>query len=192
MISSGMKTALAEAASWVFAGFCLIGTVVYFDELKAAVSIVPKGDMTARAGRTTATPQGTSSSATSADGGGYMVELAAGAYGHYRTSANVNGRDIDVLVDTGASFVALTFEDAERGGIFVTDADFKHRSQTANGISRVALVTIDRLRIGDIEVRDVRAAVSEPGKLNVTLLGMSFLGRLRRAEMRSGRLILEN
>ena len=58
-------------------------------------------------------------------------------------------------------------------------------------MTRVALVTIDRISIGEIEVRNVKASVHERGKLHVTLLGMSFLGKLRRAEMRSGRLILE-
>jgi aspartyl protease family protein len=87
--------------------------------------------------------------------------------------------------------VAFTSEDAERAGIFVRQADYTQRVNTANGIARIAPVTVDRISIGDITVRNVQAAVSEPGKLQTTLLGMSFLGRLSRAEMRQGRLILE-
>ena len=106
--------------------------------------------------------------------------------------ARINGREIRVLVDTGASYVSLSNQDAERAGIFVRDSDFKYKTRTANGTTRVALVMIDRISIGDIEVRNVKASVHERGKLGVTLLGMSFLGRLRRTEMRGGRLILEN
>ena len=72
----------------------------------------------------------------------------------FETEAEINGRDIDVMVDTGASLVALTYDDAERAGIFVKPSDFTHRAQTANGIARVAPVTISRIQIGDITVRE--------------------------------------
>ncbi len=119
------------------------------------------------------------------------VTLPAGDYGHFRADAEINGRDIDVMVDTGASLVALTYEDAERAGIFVNPSDFTHTAQTANGIARVAPITIPRISIGDITVRDVKAVVSERGASERTLLGMSFLGRLSRVEMHSGMLVLE-
>jgi aspartyl protease family protein len=119
------------------------------------------------------------------------VTLPAGKYGHFEAEAEINGRDIDVMVDTGASLVALTYDDAERAGIFVKPSDFTHRAQTANGIARVAPVTISRIRIGDITVRDIRAVVSERGASERTLLGMSFLGRLSRVEMRGATLVLE-
>jgi aspartyl protease family protein len=95
------------------------------------------------------------------------------------------------MVDTGASIVALTHEDARNTGVHIRDSDYKHRVSTANGIARVALVTLDTLALDDIVVRDVRAAVAEPGKLTKTLLGMSFLGQLRRTEMSGGVLVLE-
>lgn len=103
----------------------------------------------------------------------------------------MNGRTIRVLVDTGASIVALTYEDARSIGLLVRDSDFTHRVSTANGIARVAPVVIDRIAIGDILVRDVQGAVMEPGKLGTTLLGMSFLGRLQRVDMRAGTLVLQ-
>ncbi len=179
---------MSEAASWAVAGVCLVVSIVYFDELKAAVSPFPQ------VSEAPAVPSAPTAQASAAhnSGSGDVVELKAGAYGHYHTLARINGREIDVLVDTGASFVALTYEDAERGGIFVSDHDFKYQTQTANGIARVALVTIDRVSIGDIMVRNVQASVHERGKLGQTLLGMSFLGKLQRAEMSRGRLILEN
>ena len=119
------------------------------------------------------------------------VLLPAGAYGHFQTEAEINGRTVDVMVDTGASLVALTYDDAQRLGIYVKPGDFTHVAQTANGTARVAPVTISRITIGDITVRNVPAVVSERGKSDRTLLGMSFLGRLSRVEMRGGTLVLQ-
>lgn len=119
------------------------------------------------------------------------VAIPAGAYGHFETEAEINGRSVDVMVDTGASLVALTYEDAAHLGIYVNQGDFTHIAKTANGTARVAPVTISRISIGDITVRDVPAVVSERGKSERTLLGMSFLGRLSRVEMRGGTLVLQ-
>ena len=96
-----------------------------------------------------------------------------------------------MLVDSGASIVALTYEDASRAGVYVRDSDYTQRVSTANGSARVAPVTLDRVSIGDITVRNVPAAVSERGKLGTSLLGMSFLGRLQRVDMRGGVLVLQ-
>jgi aspartyl protease family protein len=63
---------------------------------------------------------------------------------------------------------------------------------TANGVARVAPVTLDRITIGDITVRDVPAAVAEPGRLRTSLLGMTFLNKLSRFDMRSGVLVLQD
>lgn len=119
------------------------------------------------------------------------VTLPAGEYGHFLTEAEINGRPVDVMVDTGASLVALSYDDAGRAGIFVNPSDFTRAAQTANGIARVAPVTISSIQIGDITVRNVQAVVSERGASQRTLLGMSFLGRLSRVEMRGDTLLLE-
>lgn len=118
------------------------------------------------------------------------VELKAGPSGHFETEVEVNGSSIDVMVDTGATLVALTYEDAERAGIYLKSADFTHEVKTANGTAKVAPVEISSISIGDITVRNIRAAVTERGKLHKTLLGMSFLSRLSRVEMRSNALVL--
>jgi len=123
--------------------------------------------------------------------GNGTVALPAGAYGHFETEADINGRTIDVMVDTGASLVALSYDDARRAGIYVNPGDFTGVAQTANGTARVAPVTISRINIGDITVRNVAGVVSERGKSDRTLLGMSFLGRLSRVEMRGGTLVLQ-
>ena len=96
------------------------------------------------------------------------------------------------MVDTGATGVALSYEDAETAGIYVKDSDFTHQSSTANGIARIALVNIDRISIGDITVRNVQGMVLDRGKLKGTLLGMSFLSRLSRVDMRQGTLVLHD
>jgi aspartyl protease family protein len=119
------------------------------------------------------------------------VSIAAGAYGHFQTQADIDGRSIDVMVDTGASLVALTYEDAASVGLYVKPSDFTGLAQTANGSTRVAPVTISRISIGDITVRNVPAVVSARGASERTLLGMSFLKRLTRVEMRAGMLVLQ-
>lgn len=86
--------------------------------------------------------------------------------------------------------VALTYEDAERAGLRLKPSDFTASVSTANGTAAVAPVTLDRVSIGRITVRDVRAAVCERGRLEKTLLGMSFLSRLDRVDISAGRLTL--
>jgi aspartyl protease family protein len=122
---------------------------------------------------------------------GRRVELRADRSGHFFAGAYINGGRIEVMVDTGATIVALSYEDAGRAGIFPRDADFTGRVSTANGVARVAYVTLDAVSIDDITVRGVRAAVAEPGRLNTSLLGMSFLGKLR-TEIAGGTLVLED
>jgi aspartyl protease family protein len=190
-VSSGLKNAVSEAVSWTVAAAIIAGGLVYHEEVKTGLYLALGTPLTSLAetrepGTTpTRAPESASSSSIA------TVELKAKRNGHFLTEASVNGRSIEVMVDTGASIVALTYEDAERAGIYVKPSDFTHRVSTANGVAKVAPVMLDRVQIGEILVRDVRAAVSEPGKLNATLLGMTFLGRLSRTEMRQGTLILQ-
>ena len=119
------------------------------------------------------------------------VELKAQSNGHFFAEAEINGRPVTVMVDTGASMVALTYDDARRAGVTPRDSEFTQQANTANGIAKFASIEIDRISIGGVQVRNVRAAVMEEGKLDTTLLGMSFLNKLGRVDMRSGRLVLE-
>jgi aspartyl protease family protein len=158
----------------------------FIDHATHQVANVPKAamsDMTRDAGDVSIEPAESRESGT--------VAIPAGNYGHFETGAEINGRDVDVMVDTGASLVALTYEDAAKAGIYVTPSDFTHFAQTANGTARVAPITISKISIGDITVRNVPAIVSERGASERTLLGMSFLNRLSRVEMRSGTLVLQ-
>jgi aspartyl protease family protein len=109
--------------------------------------------------------------------------LQRGADGHWRAEARVNGRKIELIVDTGATLVALTQDDAKAAGIDVRKLRYDARVRTASGTARAATVTLERIQIGNVRVRDVEAMVIEGG-LSVSLLGMSFLERLEQFDVR--------
>jgi aspartyl protease family protein len=112
----------------------------------------------------------------------------ANEQGHVIVEAVINGAPMRLLVDTGASLVSLTAADARAAGISRAELVFDHLVNTANGTVRVARVTLREVRIGQLSVYDVPAAVLD--NLNVSLLGMSFLSRLQSYEMRDGKLTI--
>jgi len=192
-VSPGTRTLVNQALSWLFLGAMAVVGTLYFQDLRTltarALGIPPPQELAELEARNAAEAERKRTTALMRAG---AVRLPRSGDGHYYSSVDINGRSIDVMVDTGASFVSMTYEDARRAGIFLSDADFKYKMQTANGIARSAHVLLDRVEIGPITVRNVRASVSQPGALFQTLLGMSFLGRLERFEMRRGELILQN
>jgi len=95
------------------------------------------------------------------------------------------------MVDTGASVIALTASDAGRLGIHPAQSEFVAEVRTANGTVRAAPITLDRVEVGDIVVRDVTALVLPDGALSDNLLGLSFLSRLHHFEYSGGKLVLE-
>ncbi len=97
--------------------------------------------------------------------------------GHFHLSADVNGTSIRFLVDTGASVVTLSRQDAERTGFRVKDLEFTQQYQTANGTAWGARIRLDRISAGPIQVEDVRAAVLD-SEIGSSLLGLSFLDKL--------------
>jgi aspartyl protease family protein len=116
------------------------------------------------------------------------VVYAANDRGHVVLDAAVNGAPVKMLVDTGASLVTLTQQDARAAGVSLGDAMFSARAATANGSARMAPVTLREIRIGQLSIYDVPAAVME--NLSVSLLGMSFLSRLESYQMRDGKLAI--
>ncbi|HEX8044920.1 TIGR02281 family clan AA aspartic protease [Rhizobium sp.] len=118
------------------------------------------------------------------------VLLPAGAGGHYQGDFKINGRPVQGMIDTGATYVAINESTARRLGISSNDLDYRYTTQTANGTSKVALVKLDRLEIGTIKVRDVDAVVAKDSALNTTLIGMSFLKKLNSYGVESGSLRL--
>ncbi|MGI9401202.1 MAG: TIGR02281 family clan AA aspartic protease [Rhizobiaceae bacterium] len=119
-----------------------------------------------------------------------FTEVKADRRGHFIASARMNGRRMDVLVDTGATLVAINESTAKRIGIRLKPSDFKYDVRTANGITKAAAAMIDEIQIGRVIVRDVRASVSRDSSLSSVLLGMSFLGKLKKFEIDSGTLVL--
>lgn len=116
--------------------------------------------------------------------------LAAGPDGHFRTQARLNGRAMDVLVDTGATYVAMNEATARRLGLAIAPAAFRYETETANGRAKVAVATLDRVQIGAVDVRGVEAVVVKGEGLKSVLLGMSFLKKLKRYDVENGRLNL--
>lgn len=119
-------------------------------------------------------------------------EVKAERDGHFYLEAEINFRPVRMMVDTGATVVALRASDARAAGIRVTAADFTQPVQTANGTTGAAEALLDVIAIEDIEVRNVRALVIPDEKLRTSLLGGSFLHRLRRFEVSDGTLMFEN
>ena len=95
-----------------------------------------------------------------------------------------------MLIDTGASTVAIAAETAARIGVAIDPAAPKKLVRTAGGATLVAPVTLRQVNVGDVSVDDVEAVVLPPGAGGVDLLGASFLRRLAGVEQRDGALVL--
>jgi aspartyl protease family protein len=108
--------------------------------------------------------------------------------GHVILDADVNGAPVRFLVDTGATLVTLTPADARAAGLSPGQLAFNQRASTANGEVRIATVTLREIRLGQLAVGEVPAAVIE--NLKISLLGMSFLSRLQSYEMRDSKLTI--
>lgn len=108
---------------------------------------------------------------------GKEIVLTAGTNGHFRTNGQINGKSIEFMVDTGASSIVISQGDADRLGL-----DYKNAPQglasTANGVAPFRLITLSSVRVGDVEVANVEAAVI-PAPMRGALLGNSFLMRFQ-------------
>ncbi|MEM7424381.1 MAG: TIGR02281 family clan AA aspartic protease, partial [Pseudomonadota bacterium] len=118
------------------------------------------------------------------------VELRRTWDGHYRADTLVNGQEIRLLVDTGASMVLIPHEKAGSLGIDVNALEYSMPVTTANGRSTVAPIRLKTVQVGIIQVNDVAAAVAHPGSLKSGLLGMSFLDHLSETSFQRDRLVL--
>ena len=118
------------------------------------------------------------------------TSLAADAGGQYAAGVQINGQNVRMLVDTGATMVVISYDTALRLGLRPLDADYTARVRTANGVAAVAPVVLRAVEIGPIYVGDVQALIAAPSAGPIDLLGESFLKRLASVEQRSGRLVL--
>ncbi len=123
-------------------------------------------------------------------GNGYaQTTLPRAADGHFYAELRVNGTPVKFLVDTGASMVALTREDAQRIGIPISEADFTGTAQTASGSVGLKPVVLDRVSLGPLEANAVDAAVVQQG-LGQSLLGQSWLKRVGKVTIEGDQMVL--
>jgi aspartyl protease family protein len=122
---------------------------------------------------------------------GRTVEVGRSNGGDFGITAHINGARVAMVLDTGASSVVLTRDDAKRAGLPLEVLNYTVNIDTANGRTRAAPVTLDRVAIGDLTERSVEALVAQPGQLKMSLLGMSFLNRLQSWQVSGDRLVLQ-
>ena len=118
------------------------------------------------------------------------VQIARGQGGEFALQARINGVNTPMVIDTGATSVVLTWETAKAAGLPLELLDYNVDVETAGGRTRAARLTLDRLAIGKLVERSVPALVVPRGQMKTNLLGMSFLDRLERWEVRADRLML--
>lgn len=123
------------------------------------------------------------------DDGGYELVIPAGPNGHFMLGAQVNGVDIEFMVDTGASTVVLSAADAASLDLNLDLLEFNQTFETANGKVRGAAVILREMRIEDLEFEGVNSTVIDV-EMSRSLLGMSFLSRLDSYEVVGNQLIL--
>ncbi|MET0943086.1 MAG: TIGR02281 family clan AA aspartic protease [Mesorhizobium sp.] len=121
---------------------------------------------------------------------GRKVRLPADERGHFLAGFKLNGRSVEALIDTGATTVAINRTTARRIGLHLRNVDFKYEVRTANGATRAASATIERMQIGRISIENVPAAVLDDAALDGTLIGISFLNRLSKFQVEGGSLLL--
>ncbi|WP_281967963.1 retropepsin-like aspartic protease family protein [Roseovarius nanhaiticus] len=158
---------LQQAAVWgaIFIG--VIAAIGLWDDVRGTVA--PRQSVSAEAGR---------------------IELPRAPDGHYYLDAEVNGAPIRFVVDTGASDIVLSREDAAAAGLRPENLNFTGHASTANGIVRTAPVRLDTISVEGLSDRGVRAVVNS-GELRESLLGMGYLERFRSVQITGGTLILE-
>jgi aspartyl protease family protein len=111
-------------------------------------------------------------------GGGKEIVLTAGNDGHFQTLGQINGKSVTFLVDTGASMVGIGQAEADRLGIDYKNSQRRGFAETANGRVPAYAVTLNSVRVGDVEVANVDAMIV-PASMPHILLGNSFLMRFQ-------------
>lgn len=119
-----------------------------------------------------------------------IIEVPRQGDGHFSLTLRLNGEPVDFLVDTGATDMVLSLDDARSAGLNPSDLAFLGTARTANGTVKTAFATLDEVSIGPVTFNNVRVAVNG-GEMNGSLLGMSFLNRFERLEIADNRLRLE-
>ncbi|PAQ09472.1 TIGR02281 family clan AA aspartic protease [Mesorhizobium temperatum] len=120
------------------------------------------------------------------------VTLDKAGNGHFEARIMVNGTPVRAVVDTGATSIVLTAQDAQAAGFNPAALNFTIPVSTANGMARAAAVRTDELAIGGIVRKDMPVMIAAPGMLGQSLLGMNFIGSLSGFDVRGDRMILRD
>ncbi len=169
---------LSYIAVWLVIILALVAAYLYRHDLQGVGARLSAGLMPGSAVEVTTT------------NGSNEVIIHRGMSGHYQAPVDVNGQSMSMLVDTGASTVVLSFDDARRIGLEPQNLAYTISVQTANGRAVAAPVRIEEIAIGPIVRRNVRAMVTEDGRLEQSLLGMSFLSTLSSLQIQTDQLRL--
>lgn len=121
---------------------------------------------------------------------GSRIEVPRAFDGHYYLTLALNGTPVQFVVDTGASEIVLSQDDARRVGLDPATLIYSGSAGTANGVVRTARVTLEQVALGPVVDYRVPAWVNQ-GEMNGSLLGMTYLQRFDRIEIADGRLVLE-
>ena len=125
-------------------------------------------------------------------GNGRVVSLHRNSKGHYSGRFELNGRQTESIIDTGATYVAMNQSTARDIGIYLSPSDFTYAVETANGQTKAARATIGSISIGRIREDNVEAFVLPDSAMPQTLIGMNFLNRLNSYQVRDGVLELKD
>jgi len=109
--------------------------------------------------------------------------------GHFYMNVKINGAPVRFMIDTGASDIVINSNDARKIGINFKKLVFDKRYQTANGLAFGAIVSLDKLEVGNVEFNNIPASVNQ-SDMGTSLLGMNFLRKFRRYEFYQDQLIL--
>lgn len=164
--------AVRDLMTWAFLILLVVGGYSYREELLSVAQ---------RVGSELAPPGMITRADTQVDSE-RAVKIRRRPDGHFVARVAANGQPISMLVDTGASTVVLKPADAQKLGIEIEKLRFQVPVQTANGTTFAASVRLKQLKVGPIELTNIDALVAKPGTLKDSLLGMTFLNRLRSYE----------
>jgi aspartyl protease family protein len=164
-------TMVRDAVTWLALGLGLIAIYAYKDELMPIAARVV-GELL----------PGSAMTVEQSSGGVTEVRIRKRLDGHFTANVGVNGKEISMIVDTGASSIVLRPQDARKAGIDVKRLTYRVPVLTANGRTLAARVRLEEVAIGPLDRKKVDALVAQPGALSQSLLGLSFLSRLRSYE----------
>ena len=148
-----------------------------------------RGEGLAGRGGATASAPATPAQAAAAPDFGSELRIRVSPDGHYYADAFVNNTPVRFLVDTGATAIMLSAEDAVRVGLRPAQHEYTRLGNTANGTIKLAPTTLREIRVGGFSAYEMEALVSQ-APVHVSLLGMGFLKRLQSWEVRSNQLFL--